>query len=65
LAPSGAARAKVKLLRAFDPDAPHGAEVPDPYYGGPDGFADVFEICEAACRNLLEHVVEQLESRRR
>ena len=26
---------RVVLLRSFDPDAPEGAEVPDPYYGGP------------------------------
>ena len=29
------------------------AEVPDPYYGGDDGFAEVFEICAAGCRGLL------------
>ena len=30
--------------------------VPDPYYGGPDGFEEVFDICEAACRGFLEHL---------
>jgi protein-tyrosine phosphatase len=45
--------AKVHLLRAFDPDSPPGAEVPDPYYGGPSGFEEVLNICEAACRGLL------------
>src|SRR5262249_15749800 len=43
-------RAKVSLLRSFDPDAPTDADVPDPYYGGPRGFEDVFDICERACR---------------
>lgn len=58
LAPDDAARAKLALLRSFDPDAPHGAEVPDPYYGGADGFERVFEICLAACRGFLAHVDE-------
>jgi protein-tyrosine phosphatase len=53
LAPDAAARAKVHLLRAFDPGAPADAEVPDPYYGGPRGFDNVFDMCEAACQGLL------------
>ena len=57
LAPDDAARAKVRLLRSFDP-AGGGAddEVPDPYFGGPAGFDQVFDICEAACRGLLDHL---------
>jgi protein-tyrosine phosphatase len=47
---------RVRLLREFDPAAPHGAEVPDPYYGGRDGFEQVIEICEAACHGLIEHL---------
>lgn len=53
LAPDAAARAKVSLLRDFDPDAPPDAAVPDPYYGGDGGFDEVFDICDAACRGLL------------
>ena len=56
LAPDEIARTKVHLLRDFDPDAPMEAEVPDPYYGGPDGFDRVFDICMAACRGLLSHL---------
>lgn len=52
-APDAAARAKVALLRSFDPTASPGADVPDPYYGGPRGFEDVLEICERACAGLL------------
>ena len=58
LAPSDAARAKVRLLREFDPDS-EGApdlDVPDPYYGGPDGFDEVLDLVEAACRGLLAEV---------
>ena len=56
MAPSEEAEAKIELLRNFDPDSPDDAEVPDPYYGGGDGFDRVLDICEAACRGLLEHV---------
>lgn len=50
-------QAKVHLLRRFDPQHdPADADVPDPYYGGADGFERVFDICEAACRGLLTHL---------
>lgn len=53
IAPDGAAAAKVRMLRSFDPHSEPGAAVPDPYYGGPDGFAHVFDLVERACRGLL------------
>ena len=56
LAPDAAARAKIHLLRAFDPNAPPEAPVPDPYHGGPDGFELVLDLCEAACQGLIEHL---------
>ncbi|MCA9580980.1 MAG: low molecular weight phosphotyrosine protein phosphatase [Myxococcales bacterium] len=56
LAPSKDLQAKVHLLRSFDPNAPPEAEVPDPYYGGDDGFAKVLDICEAGCEGLLAHI---------
>ena len=56
MAPGPAERAKVRLLRSFDASAPPDADVPDPYYGGARGFEEVFEICERACRGLLEHL---------
>ncbi|HVX95613.1 MAG TPA: low molecular weight protein-tyrosine-phosphatase [Polyangia bacterium] len=59
LARTDADRAKVALLRSFDPAAPRDAEVPDPYYGGARGFEEVFDLCEAACRALLEHLRKQ------
>lgn len=32
------------------------SEVPDPYYGGPQGFEHVLDLIEAASRGLLEHI---------
>ncbi len=49
-------RARVRLLRSFDPQSTGDAGVPDPYYGGADGFDEVFDICEAACHGLLAHI---------
>jgi len=43
-------------LRSFDPDSPPDAPVPDPYYGGPDGFATVYDLVDVACRGLLDRV---------
>jgi len=56
LAPDARARAKLHLLRDFDPAAPPSSDVPDPYYGNIDGFERVFDICAAACRGLLDHL---------
>jgi protein-tyrosine phosphatase len=46
----------IRLLRSFDPSAPVGAEVPDPYSGGTAGFDHVLDLCERACAGLLDHV---------
>jgi len=56
LAPNAEAKKKLHLLRSFDPAAPAGASVPDPYYGGVEGFDEVVELCIAACRPLLERI---------
>jgi len=50
-------RARVRLLREFDPEAGAGGgdlDVPDPYYGGPDGFEDVLDLVTRACQGLLD-----------
>jgi protein-tyrosine phosphatase len=31
-------------------------DVPDPYYGGPQGFEHVLDLVEAACRDLLREL---------
>jgi protein-tyrosine phosphatase len=45
-------------LRLFLEFAPQGApeDVPDPYYGGPNGFEEVLDLVEAAARGLLTHL---------
>jgi protein-tyrosine phosphatase len=51
-------RARIRLLREFDPVSA-GAEdldVPDPYYGGDRGFEEVFDLVHAACVGLLERI---------
>jgi protein-tyrosine phosphatase len=51
---------RIRLFRSFDPDAAAGAEVPDPYYGGPDDYAEVFELVEAAARGLVSQLAAEL-----
>lgn len=43
---------KVRLMTSFGPD-PSGEDVPDPYYGGQSGFADVLDLIEHYCRAML------------
>jgi len=61
LAPDGEALEKVHLFRDFDPEGPKGTDVPDPYYGGSHGFDDVFDLCEASARGLLDHLCEEFD----
>jgi protein-tyrosine phosphatase len=55
LAPHAEAAAKVRMLREFDPASATAVslDVPDPYYGGEDGFDHVLDLVEAACAGLL------------
>jgi protein-tyrosine phosphatase len=57
-APTQAHLSKLRLARSFDPEAPAGASVPDPYFGV-DGFDEVLDQCEALCRGLLAHLVRE------
>lgn len=50
----------VFLLRSFDGDSPEGAEVPDPYYGGHDGFREVLDMIERAVDGVIAHVRGEL-----
>lgn len=46
---------KVRLFLDFAADSP-ATEVPDPYYGGADGFAHVLDLVEQASDGLLTHI---------
>ena len=50
---------KVRLFLDFAPDRMED-EVPDPYYGGPEGFAHVLDLLQDAARGLADHVEERL-----
>ena len=53
-----ARRAKVRRLREFDRASvmARDLDVPDPYYGAADGFDQVLDIVDAACRGLLVEI---------
>ncbi|MEU2432235.1 low molecular weight protein-tyrosine-phosphatase [Streptomyces sp. NPDC007861] len=63
LAPTEAHAAKVRLLRSYDPAVRGDLDVPDPYYGGMDGFEECLEMVEAASEGLLSAVREIVEER--
>jgi protein-tyrosine phosphatase len=45
--------AKIRLFVA-------GGDVPDPYYGGAEGFEKVLDLVEAQCRRLLQELQEPI-----
>ncbi|MCU1686139.1 MAG: low molecular weight phosphotyrosine protein phosphatase [Amycolatopsis sp.] len=49
---------RARLLRSFDPTADTDAEVPDPYYGGDDGFDDVLGMIERSMPGLVTWIRE-------
>ena len=44
---------KIRLLRSYDPEAHGDLDVPDPYYGGRDGFEHVLDMLERSCDALV------------
>jgi protein-tyrosine phosphatase len=54
----GSPKAEIRLLREFDPSSRDLGEldVPDPYYGAPGGFEEVFQMVMVACEGLLAEV---------
>lgn len=61
LATSARAQSVLHLLRAFDPaGSADDDEVPDPYYGGPSGFVNVYEMVDRSCEALLEHILAEV-----
>ncbi len=56
-APTVAQQSQVRMFREFDPLATEGDdEVPDPWYGGADGFRDVLAMIERTTDALVEQL---------
>lgn len=47
--------AEVRPFLDYAPERPE-SEVPDPFYGGPEGFEHVLDLVEAASEGLLEDI---------
>lgn len=55
------AHERVRMFREFDPRGGYGdLEVPDPYYGGDDGFAHVLAVVERTADGLADALAERL-----
>ncbi len=52
---------KIRMMREFDP-SPDNSEVPDPYYGGMDGFEHVYKILKRSCTALLDELEPHIKS---
>jgi len=50
----GSPAEKVRLMRSFDPTLKSPSDVPDPYYGGDDGFDKVYEMLMRSCEGMLQ-----------
>lgn len=60
LAADPATADRIRLLRSYDPDAGGDLDVPDPYYGGRDGFEHVLNLLERACDGLVDELARTL-----
>lgn len=53
----------IRLFREFDPgrdpESPSDLEVPDPYYGGREGFAEVVAICRRTAAEVVAHLAAE------
>jgi len=54
------ARAEVRLFLDYHPKS-KGGDVPDPYYGGPDGFERVLDMVEETARVILDEMRQRLK----
>lgn len=51
---TGESAQRIRMFRSFDPAVGTDLDVPDPYYGGPEGFVTVLAQVEAAMPGLLD-----------
>lgn len=62
LAPTDADRAKIAMLRAFDPAAVADLGIDDPWYGGRAAFDRAHDEIAAAVPGVVDHVRRELEA---
>jgi protein-tyrosine phosphatase len=55
LANGSVREAEILMMREYDPAADH-VDVPDPYFGGDNGFQEVFEILDRSTKALLDQL---------
>ena len=58
IAPTRRDEQKIRLLRSYDP-VDGEPDVPDPYFGGDDGFETALDLVESACRGLLSSLLAE------
>jgi protein-tyrosine phosphatase len=59
LADAAGVDAELRLYREFDPEAVDDLDVPDPYYGGPDGFAEVVRMVRRTAGRVIAHLEQR------
>jgi protein-tyrosine phosphatase len=59
----GAPAEKLSLLLEYD-QSHHLKEVPDPYYGGPEGFQTIYKLIDRACDCLIDAILKPSEGGR-
>ena len=63
LQPKGGHRADLRCMADFLTRHPEHKTVPDPYYGGPEGFELALDLLEDACEELLKQLMGKSRSR--
>jgi len=58
MARTEADRQKVVMFRDFDSQGQ--GDVPDPYYGGAEGFQNVIDIVMRTCKGIVTHLQKRL-----
>ena len=57
----GASEETVLMMRQFESESDTPMDVPDPYYGGNDGFEDMFHLLMENADPLLDYLVARLD----
>ena len=57
---NGFHKADIRMMRSFDPEAHEDFDVPDPWYGGEEGFEEVFQILWRSCGRLASDLTKSI-----